>query len=239
VHIGKNIQYHTDTYTVSRGLLVPARGYAIWFCHDLAQGDGVEGIALVYFYDDREWTVFTNHAAFDACLAQDVYYCKRMDEAGDYDKVVVQDVSQRIDDNGSTNVVVTVETGQYAFGGIQGFYRLKKLIIVGYKHADHTLRVKQAYDGDAVWTDSQDFTAAGENFDYTDFFGAGLAAATYDDQAFVLEVWGSRQKMESLRVAITNSPSSGKARQLTIIGLAAVISPKKGAFRIDTSRRMA
>jgi hypothetical protein len=137
-----------------------------------------------------------------------------------------------------------IETGWIKPGGPGGIARIRRALIMGHAPSGRTLTIKAAYDRDPVWQDSQTLAVTdAHGFPYSSELGAGLAS-TYQDQAAIGEVAFSRQKLESIRLQIVDSawPTSGgaligSAEGWDLEGIALIVAPKPGPFRLGSGRK--
>lgn len=195
--VGRRVKYHTDREVITASSLVAADNHVVFFTWN--------GPALVYNYLYDQWSTWTDHEARSATVTRegDIYF-----KDSENDTVFVQDQVEGFDYiPAQTRTSMTIDTSWLSLAGIGGFKRVYRALLMGENLAAHLLTVKTAYDMAPVWVDSQDFDSASiKPFDYTAHYGEGLPLA-FDDNAYMLEVHGSRQKCTAFRYRISDSMS--------------------------------
>jgi hypothetical protein len=154
------------------------------------------------------------------------------------------------DDNGSF-ISLLIETGWLSLkqtpGGwtglnnVGGYCILREIIAVGYFRDDCNLNIKLAYDNDPAWDDDIDFDLTSlEKFEHASYYGNGLSLETYQDQAMMLRIYPKRHKVSSFRVHISDSEKdgSGNTKGFSLVGLYALVTPKRGTHRVGIGREM-
>src|SRR6185437_12680034 len=97
------------------------------------------GTALVYDYFFEQWSVYTNISAVDACIFDSNF--TYIQSGG---SIFTEDQSV-FTDNGSF-IQLSLTTSWLSFAGVQGFQRVKQLLILGSYKSPHTLQVNVASD---------------------------------------------------------------------------------------------
>lgn len=189
--IGQPMRHYTDTQTIACGVAVPELDCAIWLC-------GSGEYALVFNWRFNRWMTWSQPDATDACVIDGKLWAKSVSRSN---KVVKEDRTAYLD-WASTFVQMVLRTGWLHPAGPHGFGRIKRLGLVGYNAADHILKVTLRYNGDphdedVIYLDSSTL----ENFDETAHYGADLGSS-YDQQAYLLQFLGSRQRMTSVQIEI-------------------------------------
>jgi hypothetical protein len=101
------------------------------------------GLTLVYDYVFGQWSTFSNHAGYGACIWGGAYVYART--SGD----IYQETSGYYLDD-TTAIEPILQTAWIAFGGVQGFQRVRRLELLGQyangADATHGVEVSAAYD---------------------------------------------------------------------------------------------
>jgi len=217
--------WHSGDWLTS-GVVMPENDQVLWLSN-LA-----DGYSLVFDWHYGMWSTWSQHQGTDIMWRQDSdsYILKKDDGSVHYQN------TGYVDGVDGYSPELAIETGWYSFAGIAGFARLKRILIVAQNISTHKLLVKVGYNFDPYWTDvntydSTDLTA----FDASEYYGEGLDAS-YVDQAYVLEVPCSRQKITSVRISISESPRTSTGASFEIAGIAFEVGKKEGPYRIGNNR---
>lgn len=173
---------------------------------------------LIYDYDMQQWSSRTTQSTpVDAVIWKNKYTYLQSNG-----RVWVQNTGYQ--DN-STNVITLCETGWLNLNGLQGFQRVKRLILLGEYKSAHTVTVDVGYD----YATSYDTT----NNRYT-FTPSGSAG---DPLQF--EIHLKQQKCEAIRIRITEGAVAGTllegnswAHMQLIVGL------KKGVNKLPATKKV-
>lgn len=116
------------------------------------------GPCLVYDYLRGEWTTFTDHAGYSACMLDGEYvwsqrgYLRSWPEGPDNIGVAapaevmsILQQSEQYTDAGQA-YSSRVRTGFIAYGGKQGWQRVRRMALLGRYGSGHTLRIKVRHD---------------------------------------------------------------------------------------------
>jgi hypothetical protein len=219
--IGDDVRYQASVFgTLQGSAIIPDKHVAVWFSStaDAIAFDWVHGV----------WSTWTNSTA-DAVVASydgELYFKDTSTTVKVWNRAVYQD--------DASNVSLLVDTGWFSFAGLTGLKRIYGIRLLGQNLSSHTLRVKAAFDHDIVWVDNQTFTSSGLQYVTTeDHYGAGLASS-YINQAYMLEVKTSRQKVTSMRLQISDESGTGASFSLASLGFS--VGLKQGLTRGQTAR---
>lgn len=186
------------------------------------------GTALVWDYQWRQWTRFTQMQNVDACYADDRYYTltnyntstpllRYTDVTASTDWVI----------SGATIVQATVpgytETQWLSLAGIQGFQRVYRLLML--------------FNGSAS-ADINAQIALGFNFDPTSPPTAETAAVTVASSATGIEQLQhhlAKQKCESLKIGVLFYSTTNP--RLRLVDLTLQVGVKGGFFKMPSSQR--
>ena len=223
--IGAPVKYFTDTLTITSANIVPQKNHAVFTTSD--------GVALIYNYQFAQWSTFTNYEAKDACVADGTLYFKRQNN----DKIACENANAT-GDTASDLIPLTVETGWYSLAQVVGYQRVYRMVFAGHNIDEHKLTIKTAYDFEPTWTDEQVFDSSNlSTFDISQYFGDGLAS-TYQDQAYLLEVHGSRQKCTAIRFSISDAGTNNTKENFSINALGLLVGVKRGTKALGSARNV-
>lgn len=198
------------------------------FCTD-------NGNTLVFDYYFNQWSVFTPMSAVDACLFQDEFTFLLSDGS------VYQENPDVYTDNGNF-IKLKMVFSWLSFAGIQGFQRLRRLLLLGRYFTPHKLLVKLAYDFDPNPT-QQTTIDVGELFDNA-VYGADSVygeSTPYggDSQTYQFRISLAKQKCESLQITIEDTQESGYGQSYSLSNFALEAGVKKGLNKLPSSRTFA
>lgn len=97
------------------------------------------GTALVYDYYSNRWSTFTNIRALDTLEFNGSYYYVRADG------LVYKETPNLYQDNGQF-ITMRIKSAWVQIGGVQGFQRFYKMLLLGTYKSAHKLLVKFGYD---------------------------------------------------------------------------------------------
>jgi hypothetical protein len=209
--------YWTKNQEIVGSYVEPNNNEAVWM---------TDGYAIVYNWDFDMWATWSNREAVDCCVANEIPYwttrSHNIKHSGGY-----------LDDDYGPSTIV--ETGWFSFNQLEGFQRVKRILVLGTQASTHTLRVKIAYDFDPYWVDNFTYDAYNSLpvYGYEEYFGANLDPATID-KAYMVEVSGSRQKCTSIRLHISDEKTKGKGFELSAIAFE--VGSKTGVMKLGTDR---
>lgn len=187
---------------------------------------------LVYDYAFGQWATFTNYAAADATVWGTTFV--RVQSNG---KVYKEDRTA-YDDDGS-HVRLRLTTTWMSLGGVQGFKRLYRVLILGDYKSAHTLRCRIGYDFSPGWEFDEDINAETA-------VGAGTwgSSDTWGSDA----VWGGaapvdwfqarpgKQKCSSVRLCIEDVQTETATEGLTIANIALLAGVKRGTQKLSATK---
>lgn len=155
-----------------------------------------DGVALVYNYYFKKWSVFTSHEAVDALRWQGAFLHLKSDGR------VCVETENTYRDNGA-NFDVSIITGWNALSDIAGFQRVWRCQITGTYVSPVSVTLSAAYDNDDTWISAGAVAMSGESYGWQ----------------YVLK----RQKCTSIRFKIAAAVSelvlSGEGLKFTALSL--------------------
>jgi len=193
-----------------------------------------DGEALVYDYQIGEWGTFTNHKAVDAAVwLGDYAYLKA-------DGQVFRETANRFLD-GNTKFSLTLRTAWIKVAGIQGFQRVRRVLILGEFKSGHILTVSVGYDYEDSFPESYSFDTAAilDAVEYGDSatYGADAVYGGVEDTVYQFERHLARQKCQAIRFEISDVFSGEAGEAFEISSLALMVGVKKGAFKPRLEKR--
>lgn len=223
---GDPVQHWHNGDWLTSGVAMPERDEVLWMSN-LA-----DGYALVFNWHYGMWSTWSEHQGTDIVwVPESDYYIYKKDDGSIY-----YQVTGHVDDVDGYAPELKLETGWYSFAGIGGFARLKRIMLVAQNISEHELEVKIGYNFDPHWEDTLTFDSTTlQAFPASAYYGDGLGAS-YDDQAYILEVPTSRQKVTSVRVRISESPRVGTGASFELAGIAFEVGKKKGPYRVGDGK---
>jgi hypothetical protein len=186
------------------------------------------GSVLIWDYQWRQWTRFTNHGNIDAVYADDRYY-----HFSNYNTstplVRYTDETAYVDVNNSgvanTAFFGYIETPWLSLAGLQGFQRVYRLRVLG-KNVDGSL-------------DNQRFVYSfAYDFDETELLNGTVANVTPINVGNVqFEHHFEKQKSESLKIGLSFRPATGLTGRFRLTDLTLLVGVKGGYFKTPSSQR--
>jgi len=135
--IGSSV-YALNDQTVTRATLLPDRHQIVFLTGD--------GTTLLWDYERNQWSKWTNHEGFDACVVDGLYHYLRTDG-----RVFRETPGLYQDDN--SHIPMVIETAWIKLAGyLQGWQRILWAYIIGTWKSSHTLSVKWRIDYNAGYS---------------------------------------------------------------------------------------
>lgn len=147
VPVGDPVEAYNDQ-TVRRATVMPDRT-AVLFLTD-------SGSSLYFDYQFGQWSTFTNHEGYDACVVGNSYYYLRTND------IVYQETVGEHSDAGR-RIPLRFETAWlHLHEHLQGFQRFWKLLLLGTWQTPHQLAVSHRMNYDEAWTAPYYLDATGD-----------------------------------------------------------------------------
>lgn len=188
-------------------------------------------LVLIYDYFHNRWAWYENLPFVDSLIFKDQYY--GLKETG-----FVFEQTSVYNDNG-TFIPMSLVSSWVQLGGIQGFQRFYRLLILGTYKGPHKLRVQFAYDFNESWVDEVLIDAADlmNNSVYGDdeFYGDSEVYGG-PDSLYQFEIRPKRQKCQSFKFRILDTQDGailGESMQLSNFALE--IGIKRGYNKLSSS----
>ncbi len=217
-YIGAPVEDLISTYTINSAVLVE-KANEVRFTLDIpSPPEGTYVSSLVYNYLYGAWSGFTNTLSTHATLWDGLYVRATTTTAAHKEN------SAGYSDSGSVHIPLTVRTGWINVGSVQGFQRVRKLLVLGSKVAAHTLTVKIGYD----YRDAFDTTIS-----FAEAEIDTLAASVYQYAVHI-----PRQKCQAIRFEISDgAPAGGADAGFTIARLSLELGTKRGTMKLPSSAK--
>lgn len=185
------------------------------------------GITLMYDYYFGQWGTFSNIYAISATLYNSAHtYLNK------YGQIYQETADTYLD--GSTPVLMSIQTSWIALAGIQGYQRFTELLLLGTYYTPYSLNVQLAYNFNTAPIQSEIVKPS----NYTPSWGGDSvwgASSPWGGpgNVFKARVFPEQQKCESFQITINEmyDPSFGIAsgQGLTLSGLNLTVGVKKGS----------
>ena len=222
-YVGSDVEgYNSDTIT-SAALV--ANTNQVRFCLN-------SGVALVFDYYFRQWSVFTNINAVDTVIFQDQFTYLRANG------LIAKETPGIYSDNNEF-IKLKIVTAWLSFAGLQAFQRVYKLLMLGEYNSPHRLYVQVAYDFNPYATQEQYINATQlmniQNYgDVSPYGSEDVYGGQYPRYQFRLNL--ARQKCETIQFSIEDTQSSNFGEGLSLSALGFEVGVKKGLNKIGPAR---
>jgi hypothetical protein len=204
--IGKSVQDY-DALVVARCLSLPDRGEA-WLLH-------TDGTVLVWDWIRQQWSTHDFGSTISGVL-KDAVICNNLahllDEAGS----VFRETDDYVDVAAEISTQLT--TGWYSFAGVQGFQRVYSATILGEWKSAHSLEIGTYFDYNETVIDSKSMAVAS------------------DPGTYQIKIKPSRQKCQSIKLAISDTGLSGTGEGFVLSGIAFEVGIIGGPARIAATK---
>ncbi len=233
-------------YLLNRGLQVSYLGAPVENLNDLNMTAAVliedanevrflhsDGACAVYNYYFGQWYTFSNYEARGAINVDSTFY-----KISEGDRVVEREVPGYYGDRLSP-IIMTIQTGWFSFGGINGFKRVYEMQTVGDYNSKHSASVILSYDFVDSEVERFDWSpgtnkAYGEESPYgSETYGGGS-----NNNSWFYRFKPQRQKCTSIKVKIQDRyPDSNLDKGFEINGINFLVGVKAGLRKPRTSGR--
>jgi hypothetical protein len=192
----------------------------------------VSGPCLVYNYEFKQWSTFTNYVAADAVRWQGQYvYIRKL--TGSPDICVVEVPNFYLDMSQPYSQKISMAWA--GFANLNGFQRIWRAHLLGDYKSKHQLKVSIAYDFSPVIHDEYYYDAQQQ-----------LGVQNYGDLTYGESVFGGieanfqvrihirRQKSQALRLVIEDVAPASPYESFSLSGIAFEIAIKKGNIKLPS-----
>jgi hypothetical protein len=180
------------------------------------------GVALVWDYFQRQWSVFSNINATHGLIFQSLF--TYLNQNGPMNNIFQETIGKYLD--GSAPVLMSLTTGWLSIAGLQGFQRAYRMYLLGQSQSAHLLNASVAYDFNPSLSQTavmRPLPNANGTWGSDPFWGANLNWGGYAKlEQFRMNF--NRQKCQSIQISIQESldPSNiqyGAGPVLEAVGL--------------------
>lgn len=211
--VGWPIDSWLDTYPIITSACLDTAREHVRFTATTA--DGATGVVLVYDYRVQAWTVF--QVASTTAYVSSCQYASRHALLKADGTVRLQVPSGTYTDDGSF-VSLVVVSGWIPMAGLAGFYRARRVGIVGERKGEHGLTLSVDYDNSAgaMWS------ATTRSWTNAQLVSVGIEQ---------VKVHLSPQKVASVRLSVYDSNSGTPSEGYSISAIAVEWAPRDGLLR--------
>jgi hypothetical protein len=190
------------------------------------------GVALVYDYYVDQWAVRKNLSAVDSVIWENVFTYLQSDG-----KVVLETEGVFTDDGAFSPM--KVRTSWLSFAGLQGFERVRRLLILGEYRSPHKITVDIAYDFDPE--PKQSVTIDPGTLLDTPIYGDPDPYGTSSPYGGEYPLWQfrihlERQKAQSIQITLTDSQVPPYGEGMTLTALTFEVGIKRGTRKMAAAR---
>lgn len=203
-YIGAPVEFYNQ-YSVNSAQLVPDTTRVRFVL------DNNTGLALEWDYLVQQWSVFTNFTSVASTIYQNLFTYVKSDGS-----VWKENKTSFVD--GTSAIVMSFTTSWIQVAKVQGFERVRRLLILGDWKSNHTLKVEVAYDFDPTIVQTETITAT--------------SSVTPEQYRIHL----ARQKCQAVQFTLTMTPTATLGEGMRISNLALEIGIKKGLNKMPASK---
>lgn len=195
------------------------------------------GNTLVFSTLYNEWYVWTPQPTTSACLYGSTALALQATSLAAWRETPAAFTDPLLP--GGVPIITRYVLALLQFAGVQGFQRIYRILFLGERRGNCTVRAQAAYNFRAAYNELQTI-AAGASFGpvFTDasYYSTTVDTST-DDGVFQLEINPKVQRCEALMLLVEDAFPSGGSEGFTFSHITAEIGLMPGAFRLRASRR--
>jgi len=185
--------------------------------------------ALVFDYFVGQWAQYNNIAAVDSLIWQNTHVYLRSDGVA-----LIEDADTFTDDG--SFIPFKIKTAWLQFGGMQGYQRLYRVLLLGTYKSPHTLYVDVAYDFNPTIVQTLTITpTTATTYGSVSPYGSesvyGGVFAPYQ-----WRVNPTRQKCQSIQLTIRDAEGTDPGASCTLSGMTAVVGVIPGPNRMPATQ---
>lgn len=201
-YIGAPVEAYNG-YTITSALVIPNTTQVRFTTNN--------NIILVYDYFVQQWSIFTGFSPIGAAIYNNTYTL--VSSTG---QVSTETVGAYTD--AGNPIAIYLKTAWFSFAGVQGFERIKKLLILGESQTPTSLQVQFAYDYSNTINQTTTIPI--------------LNAAT----PIQYRVFPSKQKCETMQIIVTETPQTPYGQGLSLSNFEFELGIKKGPYKLPSSQ---
>ncbi len=207
-YIGAEVQSY-NSQVITSANVVPGKSQIRFLCSS--------GLTLVYDYIFSQWSTFTNHTGLSATNFNSLYVYATTAGA-----IFQESIGTYLDN--ATGYSVLAQTSWLALASVQGFQRVKRLILLGDftngASSNHKIQIQAAYDFS---------TSFGTAFPYT--FGAAAATGVFQYRERL-----PQQKCDVISLLIQETNTADSAEYIDISNISFEAGVKKGLNKLGATK---
>lgn len=204
VYVGAEVEAY-NSQTITGASLVPGKSQIRFLCSS--------GLTLVHDYIFNQWSTFTNHTGYSSTVWNSTYVYATTGGS------VFKETPGSYLDN-ATAYSLLAQTSWLGLAGIQGFQRVKRLIMLGDfvngNSASHNLSVSAAYDFSTTFQTAITYA-----------FGAALASGVFQYRERL-----PIQKCDTISLLIQETTSGSTAEYVDLTNISFEAGVKKGVNKL-------
>lgn len=170
------------------------------------------GTCLMYDYFVNQWSVFTGLSAIGAAL-----YLNELTYVGSNGVVYEEDESIYLD-NG-VSVPMTIETPWIKLTSVQGFQRVKQVLMMMDRNSSNSITVQVAYDYESTFYQLP--------FQWTPVAG---------DEPDQVRLFLNRQKCEAIKLRISDNATATLGQGYSLSEISILVDIKRGQFKLPSTK---
>lgn len=207
-YIGADVESY-NSQTVTGATLVPGKSQVRFLCSS--------GYTLVYDYIFNKWATFTNYTGTSSTAWNGLYVYATTSGS------IFKESSSSYLDN-ATAYSLLIQTSWLSFASIQGFQRIKRLIMLGDftngNSASHNLSVQAAYDFSTTFQSAITYA-----------FGAASASGVFQYRERL-----PQQKCDSLSLLIQETTTGSSAEYVDLTNISFEAGVKRGVNKLGGTK---
>jgi hypothetical protein len=222
-YIGAPVEAYNGQ-TVTAATLVPNTNQVRFLCSS--------GATLVYDYLYGQWSTFTGHEGQAATVWRGVYCYTKSDG-----RVFVEAPGTYTDDGAPIKMRLT--TAWVQGGGLEGFQRVYRVIVVGDYKSSHQMRVRLGYDFHDEYSfealvNVESIIGPGAWGGGTSWGSDGVWGGAFPEYGF--RISPARQKCTAIRVSIEDSQATSYGEGYAATGIVLLVGTKMGTNKLPAVR---
>ena len=186
--------------------------------------------ALIFDYRNMKWSVYSNYAAHGA-----TFWRGKLAHLKPAGTVFVE--NSEFSDAGAF-VPMKIILNWIKLAGIQGYVRIKRVMIFGKYKSAHNLRLSLAHDYELYNTQTE--THEPQNVSDFNRVSAPSNADLYagaNNGVYQVEFHVARQKSQALKLTIEDIETSTKGESFELTGISMIVGKKKGIGKISEKKK--
>lgn len=218
VYVGTAVEAHNHEEIVSADML-QGKNQVLFLTSS--------GLCLLYDYFFKQWSISTHHhRGTDSVIHDGTYKYLRTDG-----HVMAMTTGSFTD--GGAGYSLLLETEWFKPFGLQGYGRVREVLLLGERKSDHVLSVEVAYDYEDSWHPATYFDAdavAPSYYGSGSYYGSDDPYGGAIDSVYQFRYALPRQKCSTIRFRVKDTGAPGEA--FTLSGMTLVAGQKQGVTKM-------